>query len=611
MRGIGHTLSRLPAARAILASAAIIAGASATAHAAGAQGKARPANNVALAVPRAAPIGHSGVGLPQPLSPATAARIRRIFALQAAGQMAEATRETAALRNPLLLGHILADKYLGLYHHSTPAELSSWLRHYRRLSEAPAIRALLASRLPRGWRLPPLPRPVAIPSPVRYSGVAAVSPPRASIPGLPRNLWLDRRIGALGASGHFAAGLAAIRDARISRLYGASLRAGLARAMLFAGRDAEALRVASGAIGEAGGRVGMAGFVAGLAAWRLGRPDRALIFFRQGARAPGATAELRAAAAFWAARAALHAHKPEAYVPWMERAARDRWSFYGLLARHLLGRDIALFPGSPQATLGEADVAAIDATAAGRRGFALIEVGKPGLAEDEFRNLWPKARQDPALARALMLVTAHLGMVDLVGPFAAAAQGATARGLRLAGLPMPPLAPRGGFRVDPALVYALTRIESDFNPRARSGAGAQGLMQLMPATARAIGGSWAELSDPGGNLALGQRYLLDLARQGGIDDNLLRVLASYNGGPGNFLRWKPQLRADGDPLLFLESIPNQETRRFVRQALTYSWGYAAQLGLPAPSLDRLAEGRYPRLSPPPRIGLAAAGPAPR
>ncbi|MGC8468539.1 MAG: transglycosylase SLT domain-containing protein, partial [Acetobacteraceae bacterium] len=548
---------------------------------------------------------------PQPLSPATAARIRRIFALQAAGRMAEAARETAGLRNRLLLGHILADKYLGPYHHSTPAELAAWLHQYPRLPEAPAIRALLASRLPRGWTLPAVQAPVALPRPGVVAGrVAPAPPPRSSIPGLARNPWLDERVAALGASRHFSAALSAIRNARISRLYGASLRATLAQSMLFAGRYAEALRVASGAIGEAGGRVGMAGFVAGLAAWRVGQPDRALVFFRQAARAPAATAELRSAAAFWAARAALHAHKPDAYLPWMERAARDRWSFYGMLARHLLGRDVALFPGSPRATLGEADVAAIDATAAGRRAFALLEVGKSALAEAELRDLWPLAAHDPPLARAVMLVAAHLGMVDLVAPFASAASGAAGRALRLAGLPMPTLSPRGGFRVDPALVYALTRIESDFNPRAHSGAGAQGLMQLMPATARAIGGSWAELADPGGNLALGQRYLLYLAQQGGIENNLLRVLASYNDGPGNFLRWKPDVRAGGDPLLFLESIPNPETRRFVRQALTYSWGYAAQLGVPAPSLDRLAEGRYPALLPAASPGLASAAAAP-
>jgi soluble lytic murein transglycosylase-like protein len=166
---------------------------------------------------------------------------------------------------------------------------------------------------------------------------------------------------------------------------------------------------------------------------------------------------------------------------------------------------------------------------------------------------------------------------------------------------MPRLHPAGGFSVDPALVYALTRLESNFDAAAISRAGARGLMQIMPITAQYITGdlfySPERLHEPSSNLQIGQRYISYLSRQDGIDHDLIRMLASYNSGPGNFLRWGPDIHDDGDPLLFIEAIPVAETRSFVTQALIYSWIYAAQLHLPAPSLDDLAAGEFPRFTP--------------
>ena len=144
--------------------------------------------------------------------------------------------------------------------------------------------------------------------------------------------------------------------------------------------------------------------------------------------------------------------------------------------------------------------------------------------------------------------------------------------------------PSGGFRIDPALVYALTRLESNFDAAAVSPVGARGLMQIMPFTARYVTGDetlgGTALNDPSVNLDVGQRYVAFLARQDAIDGDLIRLLASYNAGPGSFQRWNSAVRDDGDPLLFIEAIPNDQTRAFVQHVLTYTWLYAAQLRLP-------------------------------
>jgi soluble lytic murein transglycosylase len=234
----------------------------------------------------------------------------------------------------------------------------------------------------------------------------------------------------------------------------------------------------------------------------------------------------------------------------------------------------------------------------------LLQIGQPDRAEAELRRLWTDARANPIFARSLMLVTAAIGMTDCAAQMAAALQSRDGHRHDELRFPMPRLRPAGGFSIDPALVYALTRLESNFDPAAISPAGARGLMQIMPATAQYITGDLffapERLHEPSSNLQIGQRYVAYLSRQGGIDNDLIRVLASYNSGPGNFLRWGPEIRDNNDPLLFIEAIPVAETRAFVAHVLVYSWIYAARMHLPASSLDDLSAGEFPRFTPPPQ-----------
>jgi soluble lytic murein transglycosylase-like protein len=298
---------------------------------------------------------------------------------------------------------------------------------------------------------------------------------------------------------------------------------------------------------------------------------------------------------------------PNGSSAWLQRAAKDKLTFYGLLARRRLGWSIGLAPS--RSTLSQVDLDALAGYSDGLRAFALLQVGETYRAEQEFRCLWPKVKDDPAPRRALQLVAAHAGLVALSTQIAVlidAAEGIPPDDLSF---PVPTLRPVGGFRFDPALVYGMTRAESNFDPRAVSAAGARGLMQIMPITARAITGDRrlvpASLGDPGFNLELGQRLMLSLASDDEIDGSLIRLLASYNAGLGGFESWAGEVRANGDPLLFIESIPITETRRFVQRALTYTWIYAARLGLPAEGLDALAADAFPHFT-----GAAGSGTVP-
>jgi soluble lytic murein transglycosylase-like protein len=497
-------------------------------------------DQTALAVPRVGLHGAAGVGIPQPLAPSEAARIRRIFSLQDSGSQAEAARETERLEDGLLLGTILADRYLHGTYRPTPADLTAWLARFGDQPEALSVRALL-DRLAPGASARAIEAAPATDRPTRgFRGAAGASQARS--------LFVQNRD---------ADAIAAARPLRTR---------------ITADREsADAL------------------FVAGLAAWRLGQDETAYAFF-QAAYNGTSVSNLRAASAFWAGRVEQRRQDRGAFVVWMRRAALESDTFYGHIAQRALGPSAACLPGE---TIGNADIDALLATPQGKRAFALLQVGEKRYAEAELRALWLDTARDGLFDRSLVLVARAVGFNQLVSEVE---QNGAALERRADEASLPRLQPEGGFVVDPPLVYALVRHESNFHAVAVSRSGARGLMQLMPNTARAIaGGLAAQLHDPAVNLAIGQRYLLVLADDDAIDGNLIRLLAGYGQGQGGLRKWVDAVRDDGDPLMFLEAIPNANTRVFIEEALAYSWHYAAMMHLPTASLDALAAGKFPLL----------------
>jgi soluble lytic murein transglycosylase len=127
-----------------------------------------------------------------------------------------------------------------------------------------------------------------------------------------------------------------------------------------------------------------------------------------------------------------------------------------------------------------------------------------------------------------------------------------------------------GFKLDPYLVLALIRQESAFNEKARSPAGAMGLMQLMPRTAYLVSRvKKNSLFNPDINVKVGSKYFSDLIDRFNGDVEL--ALASYNAGPLRVDDWLSRYPAD-QRLLFLDLIPFQETREYVAAiARNYFW----------------------------------------
>ena len=126
------------------------------------------------------------------------------------------------------------------------------------------------------------------------------------------------------------------------------------------------------------------------------------------------------------------------------------------------------------------------------------------------------------------------------------------------------------FGLDPYLVTALIRQESNFMPFAESRAGARGLMQLMSATAaetaRRMGVDWSDelLAVPDANLHIGAAYLAWLVRY--FNHSIVAALAAYNAGPGTVSRWR-RLPGYRDPVSLVERMPYEETRGHVKAVL--------------------------------------------
>lgn len=146
--------------------------------------------------------------------------------------------------------------------------------------------------------------------------------------------------------------------------------------------------------------------------------------------------------------------------------------------------------------------------------------------------------------------------------------------------------------LDASWIYAVIRQESAFARSAISHAGAAGLMQLMPATARDVARSLGlgrpsrqDLHDPALNITLGSGYLAAMKRRYG--GSAVLATAAYNAGPGNVDRWLPSQQVDAD--IWIATIPFRETRSYVRRVLAYRVIYDDRLGKPISPLGDLLQ----------------------
>jgi soluble lytic murein transglycosylase-like protein len=525
------------------------------------------AKAVAKAGPKTARVDEPSL---KALSAGDVAAYKAAFQATRAGDFETAERLAKGIDNRLLMGRLTYAKLMHPEHTATYPELAAWLQDYRDQPEADRVYTLARKR-----------RPENAPPPAAPEGDVAAATDSVAARAEAMAERFERPLPPPAAP-------TAKVDAKLQA----------AREAFYAGEVKKAFNLATAA-GER--------WIAGMAAYRLDKHTEAQGWLSQLATDTSENEWVRSAAAYWAARAAIAGGEPQAAPAYLELAARTPYTFYGLIAERQLGLESSVTAPPPAP-----ETAAASATRARSTGVA----GADGAALARLVKADNRARRAAAFAQLGMRAEAGLELraglqgsagearkrwtslaLALNAPLTSPAD-LTSRSGRsrfdLAQYPTPELNPDGGFTVDKALVYALVRQESKFDPNAASAGGAYGLMQLMPETAARVAGDDklkkdpSLLKEPGRNLQLGQGYVTKLldATKGDI----LQAVAAYNVGPGVIAKTAAKLGSEIDSLLLIESMPGAQTREFVEKVMAGYWIYRGIFGQESPTLSAAASG---------------------
>jgi len=314
-------------------------------------------------------------------------------------------------------------------------------------------------------------------------------------------------------------------------------------------------------------------WLAGQLAYRdLRRPTEAVRLYRAYGEA-ARSAQTRTKGFYWAGRAALAAGDSGTANAHFADAAQHYDQFYGQLALERLNRPQPKPTPNPTIEVSNNDRREFEDDRLVRAARALGEIGAWREQSLFLRALAQKATSpaDHVLAGKL---ASQIGRPDLGVMIGRSAQANSLDAVEVSGFPT--VRVPAGHESNWTFIHAITRQESQFDRQAISHAGARGMMQLMPGTAREVAGKLGMSYDAGSlttdtnyNMMLGSTYFQQMLRYFGGSYPL--AVAAYNAGPGNVNKW---LRANGDPrgggiemVDWIEAIPIFETRNYVQRVL--------------------------------------------
>lgn len=314
-------------------------------------------------------------------------------------------------------------------------------------------------------------------------------------------------------------------------------------------------------------------WLAGQLAYRdLRRPAEAVRLYRAYGEA-ARSAQTRTKGFYWAGRAALAAGDSSTANAHFADAAQHYDQFYGQLALERLNRPQPKPTPNPTIQVSNDDRRDFEDDRLVRAARALGEIGAWREQSLFLRALAQKATSpaDHVLAGKL---ASQIGRPDLGVMIGRSAQANSLDAVEVSGFPT--VRVPAGHESNWTFIHAITRQESQFDRQAISHAGARGMMQLMPGTAREVAGKLGMSYDAGSlttdtnyNMMLGSTYFQQMLRYFGGSYPL--AVAAYNAGPGNVNKW---LRANGDPrgggiemVDWIEAIPIFETRNYVQRVL--------------------------------------------
>ncbi len=355
-----------------------------------------------------------------------------------------------------------------------------------------------------------------------------------------------------------------------------------ARKLLAKGYISDAYRIASNHGLTVSSSFAEAEFLAGWIALRfLGDGKIALHHFQKLYKAVRYPIS-KSRAAFWTAEAFRSLGRAEEAKIWYERAGTYPTTFYGQLAAARLGRRSS--PPLPRIRFDERSFDAFIARDFLKATRILAELRQWGGLRLFFRHMIRQA--DTAKEHAMIAAAARrMGRKDIA---LMAAKESARHGYLLPedAYPLLDSSLLPPVPVETALLHAVIRQESAYDREAVSAAGARGLMQLMPRTARHVARKnrlpyrkWQLTQDPMYNVTLGAAYLAELLDK--FDGSYILAIAAYNAGSANVKRWirdwgDPR-RAGVDPVDWIEMIPYSETRNYVQRVLENLQIYRSRL----------------------------------
>ncbi|MEM8919671.1 MAG: transglycosylase SLT domain-containing protein [Pseudomonadota bacterium] len=302
------------------------------------------------------------------------------------------------------------------------------------------------------------------------------------------------------------------------------------------------------------------------------QPRKAVAMFDRYARSYNSP-NIRSKGYYWAGRAAAEAGQTDQAAAYFQKAAQFPAYFYGQLAHERLGRALPAFDRTYQVEISSQDRKTFNNQTLVQASIASARTGRWREQIRFYRALAYKA-ETPKDYALLSDLSVRIGQRDLgvIAGISGAGNGAGATDATF----FPTLKVPFGYENSWTSIHAITRQESQFAVGAISHAGARGLMQLMPGTAREQSGKAglrynmsALTTDPQYNIRLGSGYFERMLSYYGGSWPL--AAAAYNAGPGNVNKW---LRRNGDPrmggidwLMWIENIPISETRNYVKRVL--------------------------------------------
>lgn len=544
------------------------------------------------------PIGAIAADLPNidVLSDADASLYTQIFLLQSEEEISAAQKLEKQLTDPLLMNEVLFQRYISDTYRTRGKELTAWMEKY--------------------YDMPGTDRMVKL-AKIKQASVRKAYIPRtisggASIETAQSETWTEKKY-------------TGDTNTKINK-FKRAIRSGSTKTARQILEDSSfKKKLTESDYGRLAGRLSFIyytngefelakkwGFVASDAKSEYGMWAMGLLYFKEEKYAeskkyfsaildlPQINNARKTEAAFWAGRAAdANGERSEAKKYWKIAAAHPM-AFYGALSSVMLGNTPKYEFFEQDCT--DEDIDALRETKYGKRALALLQVGQKDRAELYLKYMITSKVTDRTLHAINSIATAYgLPRVSIQASSLIQDRGILEIDDNIiysAQYPLPDWEPMGGWSIDRALLLAITKQESGFRTNATSGAGANGLMQIMPSTAKKVARenkvnmSEIDMSKPEHNMFLGQQYIVDLLAHPNINNNIIKMLAAYNAGMGTLVDFEKMFETY-DPLLYIESFPTYETRSYIKRVMSNMWLYRARLDQPLTTMKDLANGEWP------------------